>query len=73
MSLSLLLLIVQIIIALLLTGAILLQQRGTGIGGAFGGGNLLYASRRGIERILFWSTIALAILFLAAAFLDLLI
>lgn len=73
MSLSLLLLIAQILISLLLTGAILLQQRGTGIGGAFGGGNLLYASRRGIERILFWSTITLAILFLAAAFLNLLI
>lgn len=73
MSLSLLFLIAQIVISLLLTGAILLQQRGTGVGGAFGGGNLLYASRRGIERILFWSTIALAILFLAAAFLNLLI
>ncbi|MBI3420531.1 MAG: preprotein translocase subunit SecG [Candidatus Sungbacteria bacterium] len=73
MSLSVLLLIAQIVISLLLTGAILLQQRGTGIGGAFGGGNLLYASRRGIERLLFWSTAVLAFLFLAAAFLNLLI
>ena len=73
MSLSLLLLIAQIVISLLLTGAILLQQRGTGVGGAFGGGNLMYASRRGIERVLFWSTAALAILFLTAAFLNLLI
>ena len=65
--------IAQIIISLLLTGAILLQQRGTGIGSAFGGGNLLYASRRGIERLLFWSTVVLAFLFLAAAFLNLLV
>lgn len=72
MSLSLLFLIAQIVISLLLTGAILLQQRGTGIGGAFGGGNLLYASRRGIERALFWSTVVLAFLFLAVAFLNLL-
>ena len=72
MSLSFLFLIAQIIISLLLTGAILLQQRGTGIGGVFGGGNLLYASRRGIERVLFWSTVVLALLFLAVAFLNLL-
>lgn len=73
MSLSLLLLIAQIVVSLLLIGAILLQQRGTGIGGAFGGGNLMYASRRGIERILFWSTVVLAFFFLATAFLNLLI
>ncbi len=73
MSLSVLLLIVQIVISFLLIGAILLQQRGVGIGSAFGGGNLLYASRRGIERLLFWSTVVLAFLFLAAAFLNLLV
>lgn len=73
MSLSVLLLIVQIVISFLLIGAILLQQRGVGIGSTFGGGNLLYASRRGIERLLFWSTVVLAFLFLAAAFLNLLV
>jgi len=73
MSLSFLLLIAQIIISLLLIGAILLQQRGSGIGSAFGGGNLLYASRRGIERVLFWSTVALTALFVAVAFFNLLI
>ena len=68
--------IAQIVISLLLTGAILLQQRGSGLGGgAFGGsgGGMLYSSRRGIERVLFWATIALALLFLGVTFAHLFI
>ena len=55
--------IAQIIIAVLLVGAILLQQRGAGLGGAFGGESTLYRSKRGVERMLLFATIILAALF----------
>ena len=65
-------LIAQIILAIALIAAILLQQRGTGLGGAFGGEVTAYRSRRGIERTLFRLTIVLAVLFVAFSLLNLL-
>ena len=55
--------ITQLILAVLLIAAILLQQRGTGLSGAFGGESSVYSTRRGIEKILFTSTIVIAVLF----------
>lgn len=55
---------IQIIIALLLTGSILLQSRGTGLGGAFGGSGKSYHSKRGLEIVIFKVTIGLSILFI---------
>ena len=55
--------IIQLILAVLLMAAILLQQRGTGLSGAFGGESSVYSTRRGIEKILFTSTVVIAILF----------
>ena len=66
------LVIAQMSLAVALSAAILLQQRGTGLGGAFGGEVTAYRSRRGIERTLFRLTIALAILFVAFSLLNLL-
>ena len=65
------LLIAQIILATALMASILLQQRGTGLGGAFGGEITAYRSRRGIERTLFRLTIVLAVLFVAFSLLNL--
>ncbi len=59
--------IVQIVLAVLLIASILLQQRGTSLGGAFGGDSSIYRSRRGAEKFLFISSIVLAVLFVAAA------
>ena len=53
----------QIIVAIALTFAILLQSRGTGLGGTFGGDSAVYRSRRGIERRLWQVTIVLIVLF----------
>ena len=64
--------ILQIIFAVLLVGAILLQQRGTSLGGAFGGEGNIYRTRRGAERVLFGATIVLAIGFLVMAVLAVL-
>lgn len=61
--------IAQIVLSLLLIGGILLQQRGAGLGGAFGGGeiNQTYYTRRGAEKFLFRGTIVVAILFALSA------
>lgn len=56
-------LIVQIILAVLLIVTILLQGRGAGLGSAWGGDGELYGTRRGVEKILFRSTILIALLF----------
>ena len=66
------LVVAQAILAVALVAAILLQQRGTGLGGAFGGEVTAYRSRRGIERTLFRLTIFLAGLFVIFSLLNLL-
>ena len=53
----------QILISIALIAAILLQARGTGLSGTFGGDSAVYRSRRGIERRLWQFTIALLVLF----------
>ncbi len=59
--------ILQVVLALLLTGAILLQARGTNVGLAFGGDGSFYRTRRGIEKKLHIATIVVAVLFFATA------
>jgi preprotein translocase subunit SecG len=66
------LVVAQGILAVALIASILLQQRGTGLGGAFGGEVTAYRSRRGIERTLFRLTILLAVLFVIFSLLNLL-
>ncbi|OGY93124.1 MAG: preprotein translocase subunit SecG [Candidatus Komeilibacteria bacterium RIFCSPLOWO2_02_FULL_48_11] len=61
----------QIILAAVLVTAILLQSKGTGLGAAFGGGGNLYRTKRGAEKILYWTTISVAGLFFAVSLLRL--
>jgi protein translocase SecG subunit len=56
--------VAQIIIAVVLMLAILLQNRGTGLGSAFGGGGGVYLTKRGVEKKLFIATIVLAVIFI---------
>ncbi len=65
--------IVQIIVSVLLMGAILLQQKGTGLGAAFGGSSNVYSTKRGVDKLLFRTTIVLAILFVAVAIANVLV
>ena len=66
--------IAQITVAILLVIAILLQQRGGGLGGIFGGeSGGFYAARRGLQQKLHRITITLGILFVSLALLNLLI
>jgi preprotein translocase subunit SecG len=53
----------QIVVSIALIAAILLQARGTGLSGTFGGDSAVYRSRRGIERRLWQFTIVLIVLF----------
>ena len=58
------LIIAQILVAIALIFAILLQVRGGGLGGIFGQPDSVYRTRRGVEKSLFQLTIVLAILFI---------
>jgi preprotein translocase subunit SecG len=53
----------QIIVSIALIIAVLLQARGTGLSGTFGGDSAVYRSRRGVERRLWQFTIVLLVLF----------
>ncbi len=54
-----------IVVSILLIITILLQQRGSGLGAAFGGEGNVYMAKRGAEKFIFWSSIVLAVLFMA--------
>lgn len=73
MNISQIISIIQVIICFLLVAAILLQQRGGGLGASFGGAGASYHTKRGLEKILFMSTIILAILFTISTIAALLI
>lgn len=73
MPLSQIISIFQIVVCVLIAVAILLQQRGSSAGGAFGGAGASYFTRRGLEKILFIATIILGILFTGLTIASLLI
>ena len=66
---------VQVLLAILLVVAIILQRRGSSLGGAFGGDNFsaAYHTRRGAERFLFIASIIIGALFALSAFLALIV
>jgi len=57
--------IIQILIAIILIALILLSQQGSGIGSTFGNLNAQYHTKRGAEKILFWSIIVFTLLFVS--------
>jgi len=63
----------QIIVSLLLIIMILLQRRGQALGSAFGGGGEFFATRRGMEKKIFWLTIILGVLFIILAVSNLIV
>lgn len=60
-----------ILVVGLLIASILLQVKGAG-GGLFGGGEAQFRTRRGVEKMLFQTTIALGVLFVLLAVVNLL-
>lgn len=66
--------VTQLIIALVLIVLILLQERSSGLSGVFGGGeSSFYQTRRGLEKIIFISTIVLITAFVILSLLNLVI
>lgn len=62
--------IIQILLSVLLVTAILLQQRGSGLGAAFGGEGNVFRTKRGLEKGLYFATIGIAFLFFVTAILN---
>lgn len=60
---------IQLVSAVIMIMSILLQQRGTGLGSAFGGTGNVYRTKRGIEQVLLWITVATAFIFLTSSLL----
>jgi preprotein translocase subunit SecG len=59
---------IELLVAIILIALLVVQARGGGLGGIFGGwGTPTYRSRRGIERTIFRLTIILAALFVVVA------
>lgn len=73
MELSIILIIIQVVLAILLVVSILFQSKGASLGEAFGGSNSFYGTRRGGEKTLFTITAVLAILFVLVALVSLFI
>jgi protein translocase SecG subunit len=64
----------QLIVAIVLIVLILLQERSSGLSGVFGGDNAgFYQTRRGIEKIIFTSTVVLVCVFLGLSLLNLIV
>jgi preprotein translocase subunit SecG len=56
--------IALIITSIALIASVILQSKGAGLGGLTGGDSGgIFTARRGIERVLFWVTVGLSVLF----------
>jgi preprotein translocase subunit SecG len=62
--------IVQIALSIILIFLILIQSKGSGLSGVFGGEGNVYRTKRGAEKVIFIATIVAAILFFGVAFLN---
>lgn len=61
---------VQIGLSVVLILLILIQSKGAGLSGVFGGEGNVYRTKRGAEKIIFIATIIVVILFFGVAFLN---
>ena len=66
---------IQIVLAILLVGSILLQQGGNEFGGAIGGGDggSFHHTKRGFEKFLVYFTLVIAFLFAFTALLGIIL
>lgn len=63
--------IAQIVVAVTLIIAALLQVRGGGLGGIFGQADTVYRTKRGLEKTLFQFTIVMAVIFIVLSIITL--
>lgn len=62
--------IAQIVISLLLMLIILTQAKGAGFNGTFSADSSIFRTRRGVEKTLFQTTIALVVIFVVVSILS---
>lgn len=62
--------VIQIIISITIIALVLLQTKGSGLGGIFGGDGGVYRTRRGIEKTLYQTTIGLTVLFFVVSLIS---
>ncbi len=66
--------LIQIILGILLILVIIIQQKGSGLGSSFGGGDMsFYRTKRGAEKLLFYATIGIALAFVVSSLVGLLV
>ena len=65
--------VVQIILGLLLILVIIIQQKGSGLGSAFGADLGFYRTKRGAEKLLFYATIILSAALILSSLIGLMI
>ncbi len=66
-------LILQIVLGIALTLLIIIQSKGVGLSGPFGGAFNTYSTKRGVEKAIFNLTVILAVLFFLSSIVQLLI
>ncbi len=65
--------VVQIIVAVTIIALVLLQAKGGGLGGIFGGDGGVYRTRRGVEKTLHQVTIGLAVFFFVISLISVIV
>lgn len=63
----------QIAVSIILIVLISIQQRGAALGAGFGGGGEVYSSRRGMQKKIYYATIAVTAIFLVLGVLNIII
>jgi protein translocase SecG subunit len=63
--------IISMVLAAILTVLVLMQNRGAGLSGVFGGDSAVFSQKRGAEKILHIVTIIVAVAFLVSALMNL--
>lgn len=63
--------IIEYVVSVLIIASVILQHRGTGLGGAFASSGNAYRSKRGVEKLLFNSTIIFAVVLVVVTLIHL--
>ena len=63
--------IAQIVIPIVIIILVLIQDRSSGVGGLFGGGESFYQKRRGMENVVLWATAFFIAIFIIISILQL--
>jgi preprotein translocase subunit SecG len=63
--------VIEFFLAALLVAVILLQQKGTGLSGVFGGSSNIYSTKRGVDKVLHLATIVIAVIFFSLSLIRL--